>query len=231
MEQFIIHLLDGSGHLGMIGLAVVAGAFFLISLTFLPRPPACIVAGLVYGMSAFPVVLVASTLGAVAGFVMARRLFRARFRKAMEHRPSWRRVVDAIDSQGWVLVALLRFASPVPGSATTYLAGLTSIRPWPYTVATFFGLAPQTFLFVLMGAVGPAALGGSVSAVKLVLMLIGVATSAVIIWQIGKRARASLSSRLELANPSGLSGVSPTGPSAGVPPDAPARAEKRLGMQ
>jgi uncharacterized membrane protein YdjX (TVP38/TMEM64 family) len=230
VEQLIIHLLDGSGHQGVLGLAVVAAAFFLISLTFLPRPPACIVAGLVYGVSAFPVVLVASTLGAVAGFVMARGLFRARFRRAMERRPSWRRVVDAIDSQGWVLVALLRFASPVPGSATTYLAGLTSIRPWPYTVATFFGLAPQTFLFVLMGAVGPAALGGSDSAVKLVLMLIGVATSAVIIWHIGKRARASLSTRLEPDNPAGLAGVSPTALSGPAPPDASASAEERLGM-
>jgi uncharacterized membrane protein YdjX (TVP38/TMEM64 family) len=216
MEQLITDLLHGSSHLGVLGLVLVAAAFFVISLTFLPRAPACIVAGLVYGVSAFPVVLVASTLGAVAGFMMARRLLRGRFRQTIERRPIWRRIVDAIDSQGWILVALLRFASPVPGSATTYLAGLTSIPLWPYVGATFLGLAPQTFLFVFMGAVGPAALGGSISAVKLAFMIVGVVTSAVIIWQVGRHARASLSSRLALdalgssqadGSPTGLSDV------------------------
>jgi uncharacterized membrane protein YdjX (TVP38/TMEM64 family) len=213
VEQLIIDLLHGSSDLGLLGLVLVAAAFFLISLAFLPRAPACVVAGLVYGVSAFPVVLVASTLGALVGFMIARRLFRERFRQAIEHRQSWRRIVDAIDSQGWVLVALLRFASPVPGSATTYLAGLTSIDLWPYVGATFLGLAPQTFLFVFLGAVGPAALGGSLSAVKLVFMLVGVVTSVLIIWQIGARARATLSNRLELVDPLGSpqTDVSPTG--------------------
>jgi uncharacterized membrane protein YdjX (TVP38/TMEM64 family) len=162
----------------------------------MPRTPACIVAGFVYGMAAFPVVLMASTLGALAGFLLARWLLRARFRRVLERRPSWRRVVDAIDAQGFRLIALLRFASPVPGTATTYLAGLTSIGAAPYTLATFIGLIPQTFLFVFMGAMGPEALGGSVSTVQLMLMLIGLATTAVILWQIGRRVRASLSSQL-----------------------------------
>jgi len=200
MGQLSVDLLHGWGDLGQVSLVLLALAFFVISLTFLPRPPACIVAGATCGIAAFPVVLVASTLGAVAGFVLSRRLLRTRFRAAIERRPSWRRIVDAIDSQGWILVALLRLASPVPGSATTYLAGLTSIRLWPYVGATFLGLAPQTFLFIFVGAAGPAALhGGSLSAIKLVLMLAGVATSAVVIWQVGRRARASLAVRLELA--------------------------------
>src|SRR5215467_6083347 len=154
MEQLIADLLHGSRELGQLSLVLLAVSFFVISLTFLPRPPACVVAGLVYGMSAFPVVLAASTFGAVVGFMISRRLFRARFRQAIERHPSWQSIVDAIDSQGWVLVALLRLASPVPGSATSYLAGLTGIRSWPYIGATCLGLAPQTFLFVLMGAVG-----------------------------------------------------------------------------
>jgi uncharacterized membrane protein YdjX (TVP38/TMEM64 family) len=188
--------------LGEPGLVLLAVSFFVISLTFLPRPPACIVAGLVYGMTAFPVVLAASTFGAVVGFLMSRHLFQARFRQAIERRSNWRSIVDAIDSEGWVLVALLRLASPVPGSATTYLLGLSSIRLWPYASATCLGLAPQTLLFVLIGATAPAALeGGSFSALKLIILLAGVVTSAVILWQVGRRARASLASRLNLAHP------------------------------
>jgi uncharacterized membrane protein YdjX (TVP38/TMEM64 family) len=201
VEQLIVDVVRASRDLGGPGLVLLAVSFFVISLTFLPRPPACIVAGFVYGMTAFPIVLAASTCGAVAGFLMSRHLFQARFCRAIERRPNWRSIVDAIDSEGWVLVALLRLASPVPGSATTYLLGLSSIRLWPYASATCLGLAPQTLLFVLIGAAGPAALeGGSFSVVKLLILVAGVVTSAVILWQVGRRARASLSSRLSSAS-------------------------------
>jgi uncharacterized membrane protein YdjX (TVP38/TMEM64 family) len=216
VEQLIVDLVRGSKDLGGPGLALLAASFFVMSLTFLPRPPACVIAGLVYGMTAFPVVLAASTLGAVVGFMASRHLFQARFRRAIERRPNWRRIVDAIDSEGWVLVALLRLASPVPGSATTYLLGLSGIGLWPYVGATCLGLAPQTFLFVFIGAAGPAALdGGPFSSVKLILLIAGVVTSAAIFWLVGRRARASLSSRLNLVHP-------PLAPALAGDEDAPA---------
>jgi uncharacterized membrane protein YdjX (TVP38/TMEM64 family) len=221
MEQLFVDLVRGSTDLGHFGLALLAASFFVISLTFLPRPPACIVAGLVYGMTAFPVVLAASTCGAVAGFLLSRHLFQARFRRAIERRPNWQSIVDAIDSEGWVLVALLRLASPVPGSVTTYLLGLSGIRLWPFTAATCLGLAPQTFLFVFIGAVAPAALeGGPFSAVKIVLALAGLVTSAVILWLVGRRARAALTSRLSLVRP-------PLAPGVARDEDAPAGQQSR----
>jgi uncharacterized membrane protein YdjX (TVP38/TMEM64 family) len=201
VEQLIVDVVRASKDLGEPGLVLLAVSFFVISLTFVPRPPACIVAGLVYGMTAFPVVLAASTCGAVAGFLMSRHLFQARFRRVIERRPNWRGIIDAIDSEGWVLVFLLRLASPVPGSATSYLLGLSGIRLWPFASATCLGLAPQTLLFVLIGAAAPTALeGGSFSVLKLALLLAGIVTSAVILWQVGRRARATLSSRLNLAS-------------------------------
>jgi uncharacterized membrane protein YdjX (TVP38/TMEM64 family) len=200
VEQLIVDMVRASKDLGEPGLVLLAVSFFVISLTFVPRPPACIVAGLVYGMTAFPIVLAASTCGAVAGFLMSRHLFQERFRRVMERRPNWRGIVDAIDSEGWVLVFLLRLASPVPGSATSYLLGLSGIRLWPFAIATCLGLAPQTLLFVLIGAAAPTALeGGPFSVLKLVIVLAGIVTSAVILWQVGRRARATLSSRLNLA--------------------------------
>ena len=199
MEQLITDLVRSSSSLGQFGLVPLAAAIFIISLTFLPRPPVCIVAGLVYGMSAFPVVLAASTLGAAAGFILSRHLFQARFRQLLEQRPRWRSLVDAIDSEGIIIVVLLRLASPVPGSATTYLLGLSGIRPWPYIAATFLGLAPQTFLLVLIGAAGPAAFDshGTLSTIRLLFVIAGVVMSVILIWLIGKKVRTSLSARLE----------------------------------
>lgn len=177
------------------GLILLGVAFFMISLTFLPRPPACIVAGAVYGMAAFAVVIVASTLGAVAGFLMSRHLLQARFRAMVARRPGWRRIVGAVDSQGFVLALLLRLASPVPGSATTYIFGLSGMRLVPYAVATFLGLAPQTFLFVAIGAAGQqGVLSGS--PLRLTLLFAGVATTAAVIFLVTARARALLAMRL-----------------------------------
>jgi uncharacterized membrane protein YdjX (TVP38/TMEM64 family) len=216
VEQQIVDIVRASKDLGEPGLVLLAVSFFVISLTFLPRPPACVVAGLVYGTIALPIVLAASTCGAVAGFLISRHLFQARFRTAIERRPSWRSIVDAIDSEGWVLVFLLRLASPVPGSATTYLLGLSGIRLWPYTSATCLGLGPQTVLFVLIGAAAPTALeGGSFSVIKLIILLAGVVTSAVILWLVGRQARAALSSRLNLVHP-------PLAPALAGDNDAPA---------
>jgi uncharacterized membrane protein YdjX (TVP38/TMEM64 family) len=199
MEQLSIDLVRGSGDLGQRGLILLALSFILISLSFLPRSPACIVAGLVYGISAFPVVLVASTLGALIGLLISRYLFQQRFRQVIDRHPRWRHILHAVDAQGWILVVLLRLASPIPGSVTDYLLGLTRIRLWPYVAITFFGIAPQTFLFVFIGAVGPAAVqSGPLSVARFAFVLAGLVTSAVIVWLIARHARASLSSRLEI---------------------------------
>jgi len=200
VEQLILDLVRATRDVseGAGGLVLLGAAFFVISLTFLPRPPACIVAGLVYGLAAFPVVLIASTLGAVAGFVMSRHLFQTRFRAAVARRPGWRRIVAAVDQQGFVLALLLRLASPVPGSATTYLFGLSGMRLLPYAAATFLGLAPQTCLFVAIGAAGEGALAGNLSALKLTLLLAGIATTAAVILLVTARARSLLSMRLRL---------------------------------
>ena len=66
------------------------------------------------------------------------------------------------------------------------------------SLATLFGLAPQTFAFVYLGSVGRLAVdGSSMPALKVVLMIAGALTSAIIVWLVGRRARASLATRLD----------------------------------
>jgi uncharacterized membrane protein YdjX (TVP38/TMEM64 family) len=180
------------------GLAVLAIVFFVGALTFVPRPAVCVIGGFVFGFLAVPIALVASTLGAVLAFVIARRLFRSRVTRAVERHAKWRRILEAIDAEGWVLVGLLRLASPLPGSVSNYLLGVTSIGLVPYTVATFAGSAPQILAFVYLGAVGQVALGSqSFSTAQFMLLAAGGLTSALIVWLVARRARASL--RLHMA--------------------------------
>jgi uncharacterized membrane protein YdjX (TVP38/TMEM64 family) len=180
------------------GLAVLGLVFFVGALTFVPRTAVCVVGGLIFGFLAVPVALVCSTLGAVLAFLIARRLLRAPVTHAVERRPVWRQIVKAIDAEGWVLVGLLRLASPLPGSVSNYLLGVTNIGLVPYTAATLAGSAPQILAFVYLGAVGQVALGSrSFSTAQFVLLAAGGLTSVLIVWLVARRARASL--RLHMA--------------------------------
>ena len=168
-------------------------AFVLGSLTFLPRPPLCVVAGLILGFAAVPVAAVSATAGAVLGFLISRHLLRSRFARAILHRPRWQAAIEATNHEGWRLVALLRLASPIPGTVANCLFGLTHIGLWPYTAATFLGQLPQIVIFVYIGAVGQSALKtSSSSAVNVALLVLGLGLTALATALVVRRARSLL---------------------------------------
>jgi len=193
MIEIFIQVIQSWRELGAIGLGALAVAFVIGAMVFAPRPPMCIVSGLVFGFIAVPVILLASTLGSVLAFLLSRYLFRSRFLKTVERRPVWRTLIEAIDAEGWRLVGLLRLASLVPGTATNYLLGVTRIGLWPYTVATLVGLLPQIFLFVYIGAAGQIALEDfSDSPLRVALIVIGLIFTAWAVFAVTRRTRQSL---------------------------------------
>jgi uncharacterized membrane protein YdjX (TVP38/TMEM64 family) len=144
------------------------------------------------------VALVASTCGAAAAFLLARHLLRARFSAVAERRPRLKLLVDAVDAEGWRLLALLRLSSPIPGSASTYLFGLTRIGLWPFTATTLLGSAPQMLAFTWLGTAGRMALNAqTVSTVQLAFTLAGCVLSLCVIFMLGRRIRAMVTSRLD----------------------------------
>src|SRR5262249_681595 len=109
---------------GLLSLGIV---FFIAALTFIPRTPICILGGLIFVPAPFPVAIPATTFGAVIAFLLSRYLLRSRFSDFTDRRPRWKLTVDAIDAEGWRLLGLLRLASPIPGSVSNYLFGLTKM--------------------------------------------------------------------------------------------------------
>jgi uncharacterized membrane protein YdjX (TVP38/TMEM64 family) len=102
-------------------------------------------------------------------------------------------LVEAINAEGWRLVGLLRLASLVPGTVTNYLLGVTRIGLWPYTLATFVGLAPQTVLFVYIGAAGKMALEDiSRSPLQMALLVVGLVFTACVAFAVARRTRQAL---------------------------------------
>jgi len=172
-------------------------AFLLAALTFIPRPPMCILGGLIFGLAAFPVALVGSTSGAVIAFLMSRYMFRARFSALTARRPRLKLIVDAVDAEGWRLLGLLRLASPVPGTASNFLFGLTNMGIWPYVAATALGSAPQVLAFVYLGAAGRRAFDAqSVSVTKLAFMLAGCAVLLFVVFLVTRRVKLMVAVKL-----------------------------------
>jgi len=197
MIEVFIQAVQGWRELGVVGLGALAAAFVIGAMVFAPRPPMCVVSGLVFGFVAIPVVLLASTLGSVLAFLLSRYFFRSRFVKIIERRPVWSALIAAIDAEGWRLVGLLRLASLIPGTATNYLLGVTHIGLWPYTLATLVGLLPQIFLFVYIGAAGQIALEDlAESPLRVALIVVGLIFTAWAVFIVTRRTKAVLAFEL-----------------------------------
>jgi len=179
---------------GLVSLGVVCS---LAALAFIPRPPICIFGGLIFGFAAFPVALAGTTLGAVMAFLAARYLLRSRFSAIVGRRPRIKLVLDAIDAEGWRLLGLMRLASPLPGSASNYLFGLTNIGLRAYVAATAVGSAPQVLAFVYLGIAGRMTLDApAVSATQLAFMLAGCALSLCVVYLVSRRVKSLVAVRV-----------------------------------
>jgi uncharacterized membrane protein YdjX (TVP38/TMEM64 family) len=142
------------------------------------------------------------TIGSVLAFLLSRYFFQAHFLRMVERRPAWRAIVDAVDSQGWQLVFLLRLGAPVPGAVTNYLLGLSRIGLWPYGAATLVGLVPQTVLYMYFGTLGHVALTDLFTApLRFAAFAAGSIVMLVCVLLISARARAILAQSRATASP------------------------------
>jgi uncharacterized membrane protein YdjX (TVP38/TMEM64 family) len=147
--------------LGLAGLLALALVFLLGTMSLMPRFTFYSIGGAVFGLAAIPAAIVGSVIGAGAAFWLARTLLHGAFQRQVAKRPNWRRFLGAVDAEGWRLVVLTRFASPLPGGAINYVFGLTAIEFVPYILATAAGLLPPVTAFAALGMLGRVALSNT----------------------------------------------------------------------
>jgi uncharacterized membrane protein YdjX (TVP38/TMEM64 family) len=171
--------LDGAGGVGwaavVLGLAVVL-------LAPVPRSVVSVLIGLVAGFWAgLGVALVGGLLGALGAYALSRTLGRpAVARLAGRH-------LDRVDrfavDRGFLAVLTGRLVPIVPFVVLSYGAGLTTVRPLPYTAATALGLIPSTVVQVGIGAsAGAIVAGANAASVILLVVLTSVAGGSGVLW-------------------------------------------------
>ncbi len=151
---------------GIEGLGVWGGVVFVIvyavaTLVLAPGALFTLAAGLVFGAWGFPVVMIGATLGAALAFLVARYLLREKIKQAMDKRPKFKAVDEAVTEGGWKIVLLLRLSPLVPFNLQNYFFGVTEIKFWEYVAATFAGIIPGVILYLYLGAIGGALTGDS----------------------------------------------------------------------
>jgi len=171
----------------VLALVFVAGGFVPVPRTFL-----ALAAGVVYGMAAVPIIMPATTLGCLIAFFISRYLFADRLWRAMQGKRKLVAIMNAVEAEGWRIVALCRLASPLPSTAQNALFGLTRIPAWPYTWSTFVFTIPQVVLYTYLGSIGKAALLGETTNLNLGIMAAGGFTFLIVILMITRRVRASM---------------------------------------
>ena len=159
-----------------------------------PRTLLLLAVGGLYGMAAFPVVLTGTTVGGVLAFLTVRYLLADRLHRLLIHSPKLRVIANAIDSESFRIVALLRFGSPIPNAVQNYFFGLTRIGLWPYVVASFLFSIPQMALYMYLGSVGRGILIDDASSwVSRAVMLAGALCLTVVVLVVSRKARLALS--------------------------------------
>jgi uncharacterized membrane protein YdjX (TVP38/TMEM64 family) len=190
------------GSLGVWGILLFILVYILATVLFFPASILTIGAGFIFGVvSGTIIVSIAATAGAALAFLIARYLARDQIEQKVADNPRFKRIDRAIGERGAKLVFLLRLSPLIPFNLSNYFYGLTSLRFWPYVLASWIGMIPGTLLYVYLGAAGKAGLNGAASRASdrspLEYALFGmglIATVIVTIW-VTRIARRELSKR------------------------------------
>ena len=190
LEDWIEDFTGWIASLGLWGIVAFGLLYVIATLLLAPGSIMSIAAGVAFGLWGVPIVLVSATTGAAIAFLIARYLAHARVTAALETHPKFKAVGKAIDEQGWKVVGLVRLSPQIPFAVTNYFFGVTNVGFWPFGVTTLIGVAPATFIYVNLGAVGHGAKGGD--ELRWIVLAIGLVAGIVAGVLIARKAREKL---------------------------------------
>lgn len=155
-SETIVRWLEGLGQLDISGAFLLGALFVLAAFVPVPRTFLVLCAGAAFGLQSLVVLIPRTTLGCILAFLSARGLLRGWVVRQTGRKPLWGVLSQAIDEEGWRIVALMRFWGPAPNCVQNYLFGLTGIGLWPYSLITLVFSLPQIALYTYIGASGRA---------------------------------------------------------------------------
>ncbi len=140
------------------GTSLILAALVLIAskgiagLIGFPGTPLTLLAGAVFGTFWGSIVaLIGNTLGAIAGFVLARYVFQDSFHRMLDKYPRLKNYEQRFEEAPFSTTITLRLIPLFPFNALNYALGLTRMSLPTYSLSTFIGIIPGTAAFVYFG--------------------------------------------------------------------------------
>jgi uncharacterized membrane protein YdjX (TVP38/TMEM64 family) len=169
-------------------------AFILLYVLFIvivgPSSALALTAGLAYGAFGFPLVVFSATLGCTVAFFIGRYVARQRVISYFEQDLRFRALDQAMSSEGWRVVGLMRLSPMLPYGIQSYLLAVTRIQLLPFVMATAVGIMPASALVVYIGSLGRKS--AQAGLLGWLLLLAGLCATVLVVWLITKRARVVL---------------------------------------
>jgi hypothetical protein len=81
--------------------------------------------------------------GGALAFLLSRYIAADWFRRKLKQRPNLDAVAEAVDKEGWRIIALMRLGAPVPRALQNYLFGLTRIKLITFILVTLSSTLPK----------------------------------------------------------------------------------------
>jgi uncharacterized membrane protein YdjX (TVP38/TMEM64 family) len=177
---------------GIAGFIAFAAAYALGTLLLLPAAPMSVAAGIAFGWWAAPLVFAGGLLSATAAFLAGRHFARSYVQSVARSRPVMRATEEAINDEGWKIVALVRLSPVIPFGAQNYLFGTTGVRLATYLMVTALAIIPGGLLNVYVGILGREAAEGSSSPLGWAFLGVGIVATIVGTVLITRKAREKL---------------------------------------
>ena len=181
--------------LGIWGPVALGIIYVFATILFVPGTILTLVAGAVFGLvTGFITVSIASVVGASLAFLIARYFARDKVASMAENNRHFDAIDKAIEEGGWKVVGLLRLSPAIPFNVQNYLYGLTKVKFWPYVLTSWIAMMPGTFMYIYLGNVSGAALGGDQekSVGQWVLLGVGLLATVAVTVYITKLAKSKL---------------------------------------
>ncbi|KAI8107357.1 hypothetical protein M9435_002388 [Picochlorum sp. BPE23] len=152
---------------GVLGPVVFIIIYAVAAVLFVPASVLTVSAGFLFGpWLGSSIVSIAATTGAGLAFLIGRYFARSYVESTIQKNEKFVAIDKAIASQGAKVVFLMRLSPLFPYSVINYSLGLTKVPFTQYIVASWIGMLPGTFAYVILGSAGKAAVtaGGTSSA-------------------------------------------------------------------
>jgi uncharacterized membrane protein YdjX (TVP38/TMEM64 family) len=153
VKDWLVKLLQWTQGLGVWAPIFVAAFYIVACILFLPGSVLTLGSGFLFKLLVGTItVSIGSTLGASAAFLVGRTFGRKWVSAKVAQSEKFTAIDNAVGTQGFKIVLLVRLSPVFPFNLLNYAFGLTKVSFAKYALASWIGMLPGTIMYVYFGA-------------------------------------------------------------------------------